>query len=117
MISNQEVFDKVVQHARQQGGKAVNEDGRVCMYRDGLGNKCFAGIFIPDEDYKPEMEGKGVGNLLGHYPGLRPLFKDVSEELMVELQSLHDNYLETPYFEERVEKIAARHQLTYKEAS
>ena len=114
-MNNQEFFDKTLAHLKQQG--VCSARGTSCLYRGPNGTSCAIGFHIPDELYKPEMEGKSVGNLLGHYPELRPLFKGVSDVLMVELQSLHDNGLGTSYFEEQVEKIAARYHLTYKEAS
>ena len=114
-MNNQEFFDKTMEHLRKQGVPSAR--GASCLYRGPEGTRCAIGFHIPDELYKPEMEGKGVGNLLGHHPELRPLFKGVSEELMEELQLLHDNDLGTSYFEEQVEKIANRYHLTYKEAS
>ena len=109
-MTDQEVFDKVVAHARQQGGKAVNEDGRVCMYRDGLGNKCFAGIFIPDEDYKPGMEGNPIRSLVIDYN----LFSQVDTNLLFELQTIHD-YTTATGWETRFKKLAEKRGLVYKE--
>ena len=114
-MNNQEFFDKTLAHLKQQGVRSAQT--ARCLYRGPNGTKCAIGFHIPDELYKPEMEGKGVGNLLGHYPELRPLFKGVSEGLMVEFQVLHGNDLGTSYFEARVEKIANSYKLTYKEAS
>lgn len=111
MISNQELFDKVVQHARQQGGKAVNEDGRVCMYRDGLGNKCFAGIFIPDEDYKRGMEGNPIRSLVIDYN----LFSEVDTNLLYDLQGIHDN-CHPGVWETKFKDFADTRGLVYKEA-
>ena len=109
-MTNQEVFDKVVAHARQQGCKAVNEDGRVCMYRDGLGNKCFAGIFIPDEDYKPEMEGNTIRRLVMDYN----LFSGVDTNLLYDLQGLHDN-CHPGVWETKFKDFADTRGLVYKE--
>ena len=114
-MNNQEFFDKTMEHLRKQG--VPSAQGDRCLYRGPAGTKCAIGFHIPDELYEPEMEGIGVGNLLGHYPKLRPLFEGVSEGLMVEFQVLHDNDLGTSYFEGQAERIADRHQLTYKEAS
>ena len=112
-MNNQEFFDRTLAHLKQQGVRSA--EGAKCLYRGPYRTKCANGFHIPDELYKPEMEGRGVGNLLDRYPELKPLFEGVSHELMIELQGLHDNDLGTSYFEERVEKIAARYQLTYKE--
>ena len=114
-MNNQEFFDKTLAHLKQQGVRSAG--GAKCLYRGPNGTSCAIGFHIPDELYKSEMEGKGVGNLLGHYPELRPLFKGVSDGLMIELQSLHDNGLGTSYFEGQAERIAARYNLVYKEVS
>ena len=115
-MNNQEFFDKTMERLSKQGVRSAR--GASCLYRGPNGTSCAIGFHIPDELYKSEMEGKGVVNLLiHHHPELRPLFKGVSYGLMVELQLLHDSDLGTSYFEEQVEKIAARYHLTYKEAS
>ena len=112
-MNNQEFFDRTLAHLKQQGVRSA--EGAKCLYRGPYRTKCAIGFHIPDELYKPEMEGRSVGNILARHPELKPLFEGVSDGLMVEFQGLHDNDLGTSYFEERVEKIAARYQLTYKE--
>ena len=112
-MNNQEFFDKTLAHLKQQGVPSAR--GASCLYRGPEGTRCAIGFHIPDDMYNLRMEGAGVSNLLQNYPELRHLFKGVSDELMIELQGLHDNYLGTSYFEERVEKIAARYHLAYKE--
>ena len=114
-MNNQEFFDKTLAHLKQQGVRSAG--GAKCLYRGPNGTSCAIGFHIPDELYKPEMEGRGVGNLLVHHPELKPLFKGVSDGLMAKFQVLHDNDLGTPYFEGQAERIAARYHLTYKEAS
>ena len=114
-MNNQEFFDKTLAHLKQQGVRSAQ--GASCLYRGPDGTKCAIGFHIPDELYESEMEGKGVGNLLVHYPELKPLFEGVSDGLMIELQGLHDNDLGTSYFEGMVEKIASRYKLVYEEAA
>jgi hypothetical protein len=47
---DQEVFDQVVQHLRDQGLKSQNENG--CAYRGGDGGlMCAAGCLIADDEY------------------------------------------------------------------
>ena len=113
-MNNQEFFDKTLAHLKQQGVPSARSDG--CLYRGPNGTKCAIGFHIPDELYKSEMEGKGVGNLLDHYPELRPLFKGVSDGLMEEFQGLHDNDPGTRYFERQAERIADKYKLVYEEA-
>ena len=112
-MNNQEFFDKTLAHLKQQGVRSVG--GARCLYRGPDGTKCAIGFHIPDELYESEMEGKGVGNLIVHYPELKPLFKGVSEGLMIEFHGLHDSDLGTSYFEGMVEKIANKYKLVYEE--
>lgn len=114
-MNNQEFFDKTLAHLKQQGVRSAG--GARCLYRGPNGTSCAIGFHIPDELYKPEMEGKAVGNLLVYHPELRPLFKGVSDGLMIELQRLHDSDLGTPYFEGHVKITANRYKLVYEEAS
>jgi hypothetical protein len=53
-MTNQELFDIVVAHARKQNKRAIANE--VCSYRTPEGLKCFAGALIKDEFYIPEME-------------------------------------------------------------
>lgn len=60
-MTNQELFDKVVAHARKQKAKASDINGR-CMYRTEDGKKCFIGALIPDEQYVSFLEYKFSGH-------------------------------------------------------
>lgn len=63
ILSNQEVFDAVVKHARTQKKKSFgyNKYGLDrCAYRGKDDTKCFAGIFISDDEYCCSMEGASV---------------------------------------------------------
>ena len=64
-------FNRMVSGIVSQGGGAGYFDEPtsrlVCQYRIGEPGdpdirKCHIGLFIPDELYRPEMEGYGVGN-------------------------------------------------------
>lgn len=61
-MTNQEIFDKVLNHLRQQGHAAtVFINGETsCRYRAGDGGMCAVGCLIPDELYTPEIEDNGV---------------------------------------------------------
>lgn len=77
-MSMQSIFNAIVTGIREQGEPSVFVDpddwdgGLTCMYRqrrtqaDGSVRtlKCGIGMLISDEDYKPSMEGNGVGNLI-----------------------------------------------------
>lgn len=90
-MTNQEFFDKTVEHLVRQGQRAVGEDGH-CRYRTPEGLKCAAGVHIPDDVYRPAMEGTSIGSLIDHVEDfrdqLRPLFP--SRELAQSLQVTHD---------------------------
>lgn len=116
-MTEQETFDIVVNHLRQQGCKSQEEkldplsDLPRCMYRGPNGTKCAAGILIPDEDYRVEMEGWFVANYrikavlekYGH-----------SEILVARLQHIHDNFAVCEW-ENKFKDLAKLHQLEYHE--
>ena len=86
-MTNQEVFDKVATHLLTQNKKAICPiDGR-CKYRTSEGLKCAAGIMISDDEYSPEMENRGISNLIAVHKleKLAPFYK-----LLHKLQCIHD---------------------------
>lgn len=71
----QAIFETVARHLFAQGKRAVGEytyidqfgDKRTttgCMYRGSDNTRCAVGVLIPDEAYRPEMEGRGVVEVL-----------------------------------------------------
>jgi hypothetical protein len=46
----------------QRKSKSIRE-GSQCAYRGDGGNKCAAGVLIPDELYDPMMEGQCFGTM------------------------------------------------------
>lgn len=60
--TDQQLFDAMIAHLRAQGGPAIGGGG-VCMYRTMDGRKCPVGALIPDDLYRPEMEGRDVTSL------------------------------------------------------
>lgn len=90
LLNIQEVFDAVVKHARKQKKRSVKlADNQIqCMYRSDDGYKCFAGIFIDDNDYKPELEGHTVLELQYYFE------KKVNSIIQLrQIQAIHDqNY-------------------------
>lgn len=102
-MTDQEVFDKVVAHARQQKEQAL-EDGS-CRYRTADGKRCFAGIFIKDEVYDKELEGKFASTLIH-------LFNGINIHLLSRLQDIHDIY--DPYnWENHFKSVARDYDLIY----
>lgn len=99
MLSKQEVFDKVVEHALTQKQQARGKAGgqmEICMYRTPEGLKCFIGALIPDEEYTPELEGREVDQLLSSDRfGLTVLpivgvDREEAVKFYLELQRIHD---------------------------
>jgi len=80
----QEVFDIVSNHLLTQGKMSVGIDG-FCAYRGENGMKCAAGVLIPDDQYKPAMEGIRWVYLVN-----RGLIENKFKHEIGELQNIHD---------------------------
>jgi hypothetical protein len=117
--SKQEIFDKVVNHLKTQGGKAVDIEGN-CLYRDPAGRSCAAGCLIPDDIYEQEIgsahNSLGFAGLVSLSPPVKSLFETVQEgaanavELVRSLQLVHDGEKVTDW-KSRLSVLAARHGL------
>lgn len=99
MLTLQEIFDRVVRHARKQGCKSLGmwKPGHpgACAYRGDGGTKCFMGALIPDEVYDPRIEGCSVPSSRGLINRiLRDSGVDVitHAEPLAHLQKIHDRY-------------------------
>ena len=84
-MTNQEAFETMVRHAREQGRRSLNSQGK-CRYRGKNGTKCFVGALIPDADYTVMLEGKPAMTLLRMLPCLRGL----SPVMLDRMQGIHD---------------------------
>lgn len=108
-MTPQEIFDKVTVHLLTQNLKSRETPwGGDCKYRDSRGHKCAVGILIPDELYKPEMEGASYSALRRLYPELG--FNDWDTTLPSELQMMHD-YKEPYEWKKELKEIAAQYEL------
>lgn len=87
-MTNQQIFDAVVEHAAKQYKKAVysTPTGDKCRYRVD-GNKCFVGALIDDEDYTEAMENYRVQHEV--FDNLRT---PEQQWLLGDLQRSHDDY-------------------------
>src|SRR5260221_13116364 len=83
----QEIFDTVKEHLWKQNRKSSRYSGG-CFYRGPDGLKCAAGCLIPDEDYKPSMEGRYIYGL----SYFKKKFNDKELKLVQALQDIHDGY-------------------------
>lgn len=111
--SNQEVFDTVIAHLRQQKVQAKLRMG--CAYRGANGTKCAFGVLIPDELYRPSMEGKTAETVCEQYHEVGGLFPQEVRPLLAGLQALHDDHdtFDNHWFEDHARAIARERGLTY----
>lgn len=85
----------------------------ACLYRSPDGNACAVGIFIPDSEYRPGMEGLPATQLaaLLTWP-FREWVSD-NRNLLADLQIAHDmpcsEYFER--FQDRLRQVARRYSL------
>lgn len=96
VMTEQEIFDKVVRHLIAQGEQAVDPATGRCQYRAPGGLKCAIGCLIPDELYEPEMDGEmalSASDVLESYPELAGAIGSYSEalgDMLNSLQRVHD---------------------------
>jgi len=105
-LSPQQVFDGVYTNFVFEGKPASFAFSDVlhenaCFYRGPNGEKCAAGIFIPDDVYDPEMEGKNIKLLIRTKARLAEIFGGHesyqggnnfnSYKIIGHLQGIHDN--------------------------
>jgi hypothetical protein len=97
----QEIFDTVARHLFKQGHPAIamrrykaedfaTEPKEECVYRAPNGDKCAAGVIIPDDLYVPEMEGKAIYAALNECSHTPPRWMIDNLPLMEALQEVHD---------------------------
>lgn len=109
MMTSQEIFDKVCKHLVTQNKKATRPGRRMCNYRYG-DLKCAVGCLIPDEVYKPSMEGP-LTRLLS-YEELK--WMEPHYQLLSHLQGIHDTTL--PFdWKRRLRECAVSFNLTQPE--
>lgn len=72
MRSAQQLYEISIKHLRRQGQKSFRmlpPDEKLgemyqSRYRSSDGMMCAIGVLIPDIEYRPDMEGKDVGDLI-----------------------------------------------------
>lgn len=92
-MTEQEIFDTVVNHLRTMPGRSMARSVNFCAYRGDNGNKCAVGVLLTDEEYSDMggnlIESSGVHHLATYkkFPAhLKP-----HVELLGHLQHIHDN--------------------------
>lgn len=96
-MNKQEIFNTVVGHLIKQNKQSANVNG-TCLYRGPNNTKCAFGILIPDEVYKPYMEGSTSTSILVNQSKQNeieePLGISPDDYMFVRhLQRCHDNAL------------------------
>ena len=87
--SYQWIFNKAYRHfIINKNPRSYNEESCACMYRDGKGNKCAIGLFIPDDVYHPSLEQCTFKRLI-HDKHISPV-SDEKHEFLGDLQAVHD---------------------------
>lgn len=126
VMTKQEIFDTVLNGLRNQKIPSYKrrDTGDVeCLYRGPEGRKCAAGMLIPDDQYRPDMEGQPFVWLVN---GTYKHFADVPDHLVehrnfiTSLQQLHDRWAEGAYgyysWEGQMKSLATSNGLQYNPA-
>ena len=86
LSGKQEIFDYAIKHLKNQGTQSMVGPGHgICGYRGHDGTMCAVGCLLADDEYEPDMEGKGVYKIV-----LPPRLAN-HVFLLQELQRLHDH--------------------------
>lgn len=112
-MNKQEIFDKVIQHARTQNKTAINKQNE-CVYRTKNGLKCFIGCLIPDDKYEPFMEGITISSILILDAIGIPNNQRTKQNLsfLRQLQIIHDG-CPVDKWEEELQSFAKQYDLIY----
>ena len=103
-----------------------------CAYRGADGTRCTIGCVLPDDLYTPEMDLRGytipgclenvketgIATVLMCRPDLREFFKDISVNVLRQLQIIHDSYLGriegfNVYMDRELRQFANENKLNY----
>lgn len=115
--TKQQVFDQVVTHLRVQKVQANGSEG--CAYRAGQ-LMCAAGCLIADDEYKPEMDmagkdpqGEQCGSNWNNLVRRKVVPHTQHDELIQDLQHVHDSYRGPSSWEGEFAKTAQRFNLQF----
>lgn len=111
-MNNQQAFDIMIQHLRQQGQPSKEEGSSRCLYRGPDGLKCAVGALIPDNIYSRHFEGLDIHDAATQYPAIRKLFEGMDYTLLGAVQFTHDTY-PVDKWEEAFRNLAQRFGLEY----
>jgi hypothetical protein len=89
-MTEQQAYDRIREHFTRPDAQ-LSKDGSVCYYRSPDGQKCPAGVLIPDSYYEPLMENKKIGAVVTQWPELWPIFSNDGYSFARKAQHLHDS--------------------------
>jgi len=118
MRTAQEIYDKIATHLLAQNAKSTGKREPSlalmpgCRYRGANGLQCAIGCDIPDDEYSPELEGRSIRRLIemGAFSAKRRTEYNEHLELLIDLQSMHDN-VPVSLWLDRLDEIASAHGL------
>lgn len=121
-MTDQEIFDFIVNHLRTQGEKASIGEMAGCKYRiekNGKTLKCAVGCLIKDEFYNPSLENFGALSTMVLQALNRSLGMDLYRDsetggLIARMQLVHDR-LTTNNWEDEFALVAQYYVLKYTE--
>jgi hypothetical protein len=117
-MTRQEVFDTVAAHLLKQNARSLIDptdlDDPGCAYRGAAGLKCAVGCLIPDEVYKPSMEGIGMLGLLEAGAKWAPKLAYLHPHrfLLADLQRVHDGDAPAEW-PTQLARVAREYSLTF----
>ena len=116
-MTNQEAFDKMMEHLRNLKERSLDEEGDACAYN---GTKCAVGALMTDEEQEKFGDyGGDVGCLLEDMQGAghASMLHTLDLALLTKMQILHDvtyNWGDEGFTaEEKAERIAKQFNLVY----
>ena len=112
MLSRQEIFNKVVIHARKQRDTSLDTKG-YCSYRGLANSRCFIGALITNKEYNKGMEGKSIDGLFNseYCSNLNRCGLSIEDfKFLKELQNIHDLWQPCEW-EKRFEHFAETFEL------
>lgn len=109
--TTQEAFDAMAKHLLTQNAVSRFPGEVTCSYRGPDGLKCAVGALIPDEIYRPKLEGMHIF-AEGFAPVLNKIIgKSVDVDILYQVQRVHD-YMAPNVWEMSLYEIAKDYGLT-----
>jgi len=90
-MTNQEAFDKMMEHLRSLKGRSLDKNGDACVYN---GSMCAIGALMTDEEQEEFGDFKGNVFEITDYMlmvGHKSILCELDEYLLFRMQTLHDS--------------------------